>query len=503
MNKQTLLTKSRYVTGLNCSKAIWLMFNRPEEMPEIDEMTQHRFDEGHRMGELAKSLFPDGIDIKEMIPIENYKKSRELLSKRKPLFEAGFLHKNGKCYARADILVPSGKNEWDIVEVKSSTQVKEDYLEDVSFQKYCYESAGLKINKCFVLHINNQYIRQGKIEPKELFVKAEITEEIEPLMELVPEKVDKLFNIIALKKCPEIKDGEDYHEDDYKVHENDKFWKENPECNILDLYWGGKNAIELFNQGILSIKDMEESHFTTRPQKKQQKIQHKVTISGEHHHDKEELKEFIEKLKYPLYFMDFETYATTIPLYDGLKPFQAIPFQFSVHIIKEPGSKVEHESFIALGMEDPRKDFIEKLKKALGKEGTILAYYQSFEKSRLNEIADFFPEYREWVNQVIGRMIDLYDPFKNFAYYHPSQKGSASLKKVLPALTGKGYEDMEIGNGNEASLRYLFITHGSYNGEKATPEEIKKVRDDLDKYCGQDTEGMVWILDKLKELIHK
>src|SRR3989344_1068817 len=110
---KTFLTKSRYVSGLNCSKAIWLMFNRPEELPEIDEATQHRFNEGHKVGELAKSLFPDGIDIKEVIPIENDKKSRELLKKRKPLFEAGFLHENGKCYARADILLPVGKNEWD------------------------------------------------------------------------------------------------------------------------------------------------------------------------------------------------------------------------------------------------------------------------------------------------------------------------------------------------------------------------------------------------------
>ena len=134
MNKPLFLTKSRYVSGLKCSKYIWLSFNDPAKLPEIDKATQHRFDEGHRVGELAKTLFPNGIEIKEQLAHkENDKESRESLKKRKPLFEAGFIHKDGKCYARADILAPAGKNEWNIYEVKSATSVKEDYLEDISF----------------------------------------------------------------------------------------------------------------------------------------------------------------------------------------------------------------------------------------------------------------------------------------------------------------------------------------------------------------------------------
>ncbi len=501
MTPQTLLTKSRYVMGLNCKKAIWLAFNNPSELPKVDEAMQHRFDEGHKVGELSKSLFPEGIEVNERIPAENDKKSKELLKKRKPLFEAGFMHEDGKCYARADILIPVGKNEWDIIEVKSASEVKEEYFQDISFQKYCYESAGLKIRKCFVLHINGEYVRKGKVEAKEFFVQAEITEEIEDLMPSVPEKITTLLNIINLKRCPEISKGEDYHEDDYKVHDNDLFWKEHPECDILDLYYGGKKAIELFNAGTLCIKDMAEEDFTSRPQKKQQKIQHKATTTGECYQDKKELTTFIKSLKYPLYFMDFETYATAIPLYDGLKPYQAIPFQFSVHVIAKEGSKPQHHSFIASGSDDPRIKFTAELKEALSEQGTILVYYQPFEKSRLKEIAEFFPENTEWVESVFKRIMDLYDPFKNFAYYHPAQKGSASLKKVLPALTGKSYDGMDIDNGNLASIEYLFITHGAFDGKKATPAEVQKVRDDLEKYCGQDTEGMVWILDKLKEIV--
>src|SRR3989344_337123 len=171
MTKPIFLTKSNYINGLQCSKWIWLKFNDPAKLPEVDKAT------------------------------------RELLKKRKPLFEAGFIHKDGKCYARADILLPVGKNEWDIYEVKSSTEVKEAYIQDIAFQKYCYESAGLKIRNCFVIHINNQYVRQGEIEVKELFVIAPVSKEVEQEIKNVKDNIDKLFKVIALKEAPEIKPG--------------------------------------------------------------------------------------------------------------------------------------------------------------------------------------------------------------------------------------------------------------------------------------------------------
>ena len=507
MQKPLFLTKSRYVSGLQCSKWIWLAFNDPGALPKIDEATQHRFDEGHQIGELSKKLFPNGIEVKEQLNHQkNDKESHELLVKRKPLFEAGFIHKDGKCYARADILVPVGKkDEWDIYEVKSSTSVKDEYIEDIAFQKYCYESAGVKIRNCFVVHINNQFVKQGEIDPKEFFVIAPVTDEVADEIKNVEDNIKKLSKIIALKEAPEIKVGESccLGTDGYEnrgfcvIHENDKVWKDNPECDIFDLYRGGKKSLELFNSGILRIKELEGHKLNDK-----QQIQHLTHKSGKHHSDVNELKKFVKSLSYPLYFMDFETYATAIPLYDGLKPYQAIPFQFSVHVIEKKGSKPKHHSFIASGSADPRKEFAKNLKSVIGQKGTVLAYYQSFEKSRLKELAEFLPENAKWIENVMERMIDLYDPFKNFSYYNPSQKGSASLKEVLPALTGKDhYCELEIGNGTDASLAYLHITHGSHDGKKPTAEEIKAVRTGLEKYCGLDTEGMIWILEKLEEMV--
>ncbi|MDE1869683.1 MAG: DUF2779 domain-containing protein [Candidatus Micrarchaeota archaeon] len=494
--KFTYLTKSRYITGLKCSKELWLSFNRPEDLPEADGSTQRRFDEGNLVGELAKSLFPKGIDIKERIPLANDRLSRELLLAGKPLFEAGFIHPNGLCYARADILVPAGGSLFDLLEVKSSTSIKEYHLEDIAFQKHCYEGAGLAIRRCFVLHVNNQYKRMGKIDPHAFFTKADVTEEVAKLYPTVPGKIKRLLKITKLKKCPEFGHGEAYHDDPTGVHENDKFWKEHPDMDILHLHRGGSKAIEMLNSGIYMMKDILDHDGLSD----KQKIQHKVHQDGNHHIDHKEIAAFLGKLEYPLCFLDFESYATAIPLYDGLRPYQAIPFQFSVHILPKEGASLKHKSFIASGSKDPRKRFLAALKRAIGAKGTIVVYNQSFEQGVLKALGEEFPKEAKWVEGVNLRMVDLLAPFRNFHYYHPHQKGKISLKQVLPALTGKNYDDFEIGNGQDAQLSYLYITHGASDGKKASIAEKRKIRTHLEKYCGQDTEGMVWIVEKLMNL---
>jgi len=510
MKKQTLLTKSRYIEGLKCKKMLWLEFNAREMKPKVDEATQHRFDEGKIVGDLAKKLFPKGVEVNERYPNENDYETRERLNDGKILFEAGLLHKNKKCYARADALVPvaESEGEWDVYEVKSGNSVKEDHIQDVAFQKWCYENseAGIKIRKCFIVHLNNQYIREGEIEPKELFVISEITDEVESLIDQVEGKVKALFEIIALENCPEMKPGDYCCGNETGIHDEDKFWKEHPECNILDLHRGGEKAIELFNSGVLTIKDIPESHLINE----KQKIQHKTEKTGKHHCKVEDLESFVNKLKYPLYFLDFETYMRAVPPFDGLHPYQQIPFQFSLHVVKKKGAKPEHYSFIAEGKEDPRPKLARRLKELLGNKedkgdegdkGSIIAYFMSFEKGVIKALGEFMPKYAKWAESIAKRMVDLYAPFGNFAYYHPEQRGSASLKAVLPVLTGMKYDDFEIAEGQQASLSYLFMINGDGEGNMPTDKEAEKIKHDLEEYCGLDTEGMVMILEKLEKLI--
>ena len=182
-------------------------------------------------------------------------------------------------------------------------------------------------------------------------------------------------------------------------------------------------------------------------------------------------------------------------MFDNTKPYQQLPFQFSLHIQQESG-EVEHKSFLYNGKGDPRREFADALKNAIGESGTIVAYNESFEKARINELAELFPEFKKWNESVQKRFVDLIIPFRNFYYYNPLQKGSASLKKTMPALTGKGYDGLDIADGETASVKFLNVT---YRG--ADEEKKKKVREDLEKYCGLDTEGMIWIVNKLKELV--
>ncbi len=484
-----LLTKSKYLNGLQCPKYLWTVFYEKQKIPEPDEQAQFKFDQGYLVGNLAKSLFKNGVEIGTEDFIKNLEISKDLLKLKKPLFEAAF--SSDQLYSRADILEPEG-SEWNIIEVKSSTEVKDVHVQDVAFQKFVYEKAGLKINKCFLMHVNKEFVKKGKINAQKFLVREDISPLVDKEILLIPDRLEKMFDIINSKENPNTKIGKCCN-DPYSCPLIDDCWSFLPENNVFDLYRGGKRTIELFESGILAIKDIPEQYELHE----KQKIQHKCEKTGKPHIDKKRIKEFLNKLKYPLYFIDFETYSTVIPLYNGLKPYQNIPFQFSVHIVDEDGNK-KHHSFIAEGSEDPRKDFIQILIKAVGKKGSIIVYNQGFEQGRLKELSNLFPKYKKTIDSIIKRMIDLLVPFREFCYYNPKQKGSCSIKYVLPALTGKSYSEMEIGNGGEASLNYLYITHDP----KATKEEVLKVREDLEKYCGLDTEGMIWIIDKLKVMVN-
>src|SRR3990167_6510482 len=409
-----ILTKSKYLLGLECPRHLWITFNQPEKIRKVTLAEEFKFSQGDKVGKLAKTLFSGGIDL----PVENYsenlQQTKEAMKKGKPLFEAGFAFEN--CFSRADILVPvrnevsggskNSKNfsepvgkEWDIIEVKSGTEVKDINVHDVSFQKYVYESNGLKIRKCFLMHLNKEY----------------------------------------------------------------------------------------FEKGIMHIKDIPQ-HVKLNGK---QNIQRECEMKKKVYVDKEGIKQFLATLKYPVYYLDFETFSTAIPMFDGLKSYSQVPFQFSLHIAKKEDSKPEHHAFMYGGNGDPREDFTNALKKVIGENGTVLVYNQSFEIGRLKELAEHFPEHKEWIENVLKRIVDLLVPFREFSYYNPKQQGSASIKDVLPAITGKSYKGMEIGDGGTASAEFY---NRCYNNGK-------DVREALLKYCELDTLAEVMIVEKLREIV--
>lgn len=267
----------------------------------------------------------------------------------------------------------------------------------------------------------------------------------------------------------------------------EKCWSFLPERNVFLLYSNKKLPVTLVKDGILKLSDIPESI----------KLNEKHTIqvdcekNGKPYIDAEKINEFLDTIHYPAYYMDFETCGSAIPLFDGSSPYQQVPFQFSVHVVKEKGAKPEHFSFLADGKNDPRPQFMAELKKVMGSEGSVIAYNAGFEMNILKKSAVILPEYAKWVESLEARIVDLLQPFRNFAYYHPKQDGSCSLKKVLPALTGKSYDEMEIGDGETASSEYCRVTFTEDNKDK------EKVRRLLEEYCGLDTMGMVDIVNQL------
>lgn len=485
------LSKSKYLVGLQCSKLLWYHYNAKEKIPSPDEATKAIFEQGHEVGELAKSLFPGGIevakgilDFAEVIP-----RSIEALKSRKPLFEAAFRYKNA--FARVDILDPTGRDHWDIIEVKSSTEVKDVHIHDLALQRYTYEGAGLNIRHCYLMYVDNTYVRRGRIEPTKLFTREDVTKQVADFLPRVETHLKQMIEVIGLRKHPAIDIGP-HCNDPYDCPLHEVCWSFLPDDNVFTMHRLGQRAFDLLKSGVERIAEIPDSYKLSRTQT----IQLRAVKNQRAVIDKAALADFLGELKYPLYFLDFETLATAIPLFDEVRPYEQIPFQFSLHIVKSEGAKPEHHSFLADGLTDPRPEFLTRLKRLLGVTGSIVSYNASFERGRMKSACEIFPQYMPWWERTEPRIVDLLKPFRAFDYYHPDQSGSASMKDVLPALTGAGYERLSIADGGTASREYLRVTFAPVQSE-----EREKIREQLEKYCALDTGGMVDIVNALTNLV--
>ncbi len=486
-----ILSKTSFLYGLQCHKYLWTQLHDQKSIPRVDAAMQFIFDQGHEVGELARKLFPNGINVPVDDFAANTRVTRENLNGDRPLFEAGI--SAGNLYCRLDILNPTGDGAWDIIEVKSVTSVKDVNIWDVAFQRLCCQNAGLNIRSCKVAYINTRYVRHGEIDPHKLFIIEDITGRVIEFSDTLKGKIEEILDVMNRTRCPEVGIGP-HCTAPYECPLQEVCWAFLPEHSIFDLYWGGKKRYELFESGVVNILDIPGDCVLSG----KQQIQLRCVASGEPHVDREGIRSFLDSLEYPVYYLDFETFSTAIPLFDGTRPYQQIPFQFSLHVAEEREGELKHFGYLAEGRDDPRPRLLEALKNALGDKGSIVAYYAPFEKQVLAELAGAFPDYREWADGLQGRMVDLLKPFSSFYYYHPEQRGSASLKKVLPALTGMSYDELDINDGKLAGVAFMAATYGS-----ADEDERLKIRNGLEEYCGQDTGGMVEIIKKLRDMTGK
>jgi len=468
-----MLTKSLYLAGLQCPKQLFYLLN--SENSEVNSFQQKIFDVGEDVGVLATSLFSSGIKVTTDSFSDNINETKKLINSSKVLFEAGFLV--GDLFSRADILVYTN-NGWDIIEVKSSASVKEINIHDVSFQKYVYEKAGLKINNCYLMHIDTSYVLDNELEVDKLFKKVNITSKVKQYSSGIE---DRIKSLISIKDEPIVSIGK-HCKSPYECSFIPECWKDIPSENVFDLYRGGEKSWKLFEKGIVELSKIPSDFNLNSKQK--------IQVKGEVFVDAKKIGNFLDELKYPIYYFDFEAINPCVPLFDGMSPYSRVPFQYSLHIQREIDGPLEHVSFLGEYGVDPREPILKSMRANLGSSGTILAWNQSYEIGVIKELISYFPSYSNWGLDIISRFNDLIIPFKNFWYYDPIQKGSCSLKKVLPVFSDLSYG--AISNGFDASLAYESLGN-SPNKEKT--------RSMLEEYCYMDTLAEVEILKGLRETI--
>ena len=473
------LTKSLYMRGQQCPRLLW--FSSRNQLPELSLYDQHKFAQGRDFEKYVKKLFPDGIDLGNLEPGENIKETQNLINQGKTIFEASMVYKN--LFFKGDILECSSDG-WNLYEIKASTEAKKEHIPDLAFQKFVSEKSGINIKKCCIKYINKEYIKQNSIDPIDLVLQEEVSEKVNQVKN-VEENSEEYIRIIEQSNPAKILISKNCNKP-YGCPFKKACWSNLPEYHVLQLtdwrkYW------ELFEDGILDIKDIPKN---VELSPKDQLIK-KAVDENEILITKDKISDFLKDLQYPFYYFDFETFDTAIPIFNLTIPYQKIPFQYSLHV-QDENNKVNHIDFLASGEKDPRPSLLRKLKNEIGKTGDIIVYHKSFEIGILKDLARDFPEDKDWIENMIDRIVDLEEPFKKLYYYHPKQKGKTSLKVVLPAITGKDYSYLEISDGTEASMQYF------YSHIKADLKNIDEIRNNLLKYCCLDTEGMIWIIEELK-----
>ncbi|MGQ9618244.1 MAG: DUF2779 domain-containing protein [Candidatus Aminicenantia bacterium] len=482
--KNLFLSKSHFLKGLRCEKLLYLIKNHPELKEEFSQRTEELFETGLEVNSLARKLFPNGkeVPVNETINRQTHLTLSLIKDGYESIFEASFIYND--LFARTDIL-RKGEGGWEIYEVKSSTGVKDEHLFDVAFQYYVIRRCGLDVSKAYVIHINSEYIRWGDLEYEKLFKRVEITEIVKGKEKEIEEKIEKFRNVLKGEKSPDIEIGP--HCEIYQCEFLNFCWKDIPENSIprINAYW--LDRFNLYKKGYQFLHELEANDFTGKQKEFIEAfLEKKIVVK------KEKIREFLDSLWFPMAFLDFETFSLAIPPYDGLRPYQQVPFQYSLHILDSKDSNVRHSSYLAPPNTDPRKELIEKLLNDIPKDACVIVYNAKFEKGILTELAEFFSEYKDKILKIVNNIGDLMLPFKRRDYYHWQMLGSHSLKKVLPALYPElNYEEMEIKNGGMAMGAYFKMCKAS------EPSEIEKIRESLIKYSHTDTLAMVKILQKL------
>lgn len=485
------LSKSKFCAGVQCLKRLYLQVHQPELARESDAASMAIIEQGREVGLLARQLFPRGVEVGNWGNLDRaIHATRELIANPEipALFEAAF-ERDG-VVVRVDVLHRRMDGRWRLIEVKSSASLKEEHLDDVGIQYRVLSRCGLDVGSCCLAHVNHSYVfRGGSVDPWRFFRIRNVTRQVAKLQPKLTFQLRSEFTVLAMQQPPEIAPGR-HCTDPVTCEFYERCNHPIPDDHVVRLPRIHASAMdELEEMGIESIREIPDDFELSEIQRRAATC----VQTGEPWYSPE-LRLVLDGLTYPLYFADFETVNPAIPPFAGMRPYDHLPFQWSVHVQRRPGAEIEHYEFLATDASDPRRDFVSSLCDALGESGSIVVY-SSFESQRLSELASWFPESADRVNAIKARLFDLL-PIVREHTYHPAYAGSYSIKSVLPALVPEmTYDGMEVANGQDAGLAWESLVRGGLRCG-----EHERVRKALLDYCGQDTLAMVRLVDRLRIL---
>ena len=488
------LSKSKYCSAVQCPKMLWLLKNRKEEFDD-SVMNESILEQGNEVGDLAMGLLGHFTEVPYGAPSEMLVSTEKLLlTDEKVIAEASFAYEGLFC--SVDILERNDDGSVNVYEVKSSTQVNDIYYYDVAYQVYVLRKLGIQVRKASLVHINNQYVRHGEVDIHELFTVCDITEKIMDLQDDTENRLRFLETYMSNTEEP-VMDIDIQCFGKYKCG----YWKycsgNLPRPNVFDLTGTlAKTKLKLYKAGSVSFTDLEKNIKLNK--KILQQIRHELHEPGDEI-NRDAIREALGKFCYPLYFLDFETFQTAVPLYDDMRPYEQIPFQYSLHYIENEGGELRHTEHLAWPGHDPRRDLAEQLCRDIPADACVLAYNMSFEKGVIQRLAGQYPDLSDHLLAIHDHIQDLMIPFEHRDYYNKRMQGSYSIKYVLPALFPDDpeldYHNLEgVHNGQEATQTYLRMA-------KMEPDELNEWRGHLLKYCGLDTYAMVKVWQKLNSVL--
>jgi hypothetical protein len=484
------LSKSNYLNYLRHPAWLWLALHDKQRLPPVDAATQALFDAGHEFEPYAEMLWPGGVTLGwnpadfgsyNTLPART---ERAILNQTPVIFQ-GRLEVEGLT-AIFDVLERVNDQTFDLYEIKSSTRVKDEHLLDLAFQARLLELAGYTVRKIGVTHVNSQYVRQGDIDASRLCRTVDVTEEVKCRREQTIAQIAAALEVAAQPDCPDLSPrfAASFGFSEWlKVY--GYLHPDLPADSIYRLTHPSARLIgELEDAGLTHLADIPDTFSLSAAQRRQVD----AARSGRTV-DQTRLTDWLSRLEYPLYFLDYETAGKLIPPFDGMRPYEAIPFQYSLHVVDTPGAAPRHLEYLHDSPTDMMTPLVTHLRADIGPAGSIIVWSQSFEKGCHIRMASHLPEHADWLLALNDRVVDLMIPFAAGWFTDPAFVGSASIKKILPVLVPDlSYKDLAIHEGGTAQQTWMSTILDGQN-----PDHRNQILTDLRQYCALDTLAMVEI----------